>query len=351
MAGNSVCPFLVCNEHLENSMQLKETIQSYKVLISGLTNRALLLTLFAFLETALCMELKAQSPSFRNEEDSLRRLSRQIYTAKTDSSRLSANARFAGYLSQVLQKPGTYEWPFDSLPDIGCLRAPNNAFRIFNWNLQFENGTFRYFGYLVLPGRKSIPAKVISLKDRSDSIENPAKELLSPPNWYGALYYSILVNTWKKQTYYTLLAWDGYSAKTSRKIIDILTFDKEGKPQFGLPVFKTSDGTKTRVIIEYARSATFLLRFDKQYLVTAQKRDGSPVKKRMGMIVFDRLVPIDPRLKGRFEYYVPSGETYDAYIFNHGFWQLAEDVLVSNPSDKKKAKVNKPVEYNLFPPK
>jgi hypothetical protein len=295
--------------------------------------------------------LKAQSLSFRHEEDSLRHLSKLIYTAKSDSAKQSANEKFSLFLSDVLQKPGIYNWPFDSLKDIGCLRAPDNAFRIFNWNLPFENGTFSYFGYILISGTKGKPNCLIPLRDRSDSIADPCKQLLSPSSWYGALYYGILKNKWKRQVYYTLLAWDGYSPKTSRKIIDIITFDKTGKPQFGWPMFKTAEGTKTRVIIEFARSATFLLRYDFQYLVTAQHRDGSPVKKKMGMIVMDRLVPIDSRLKGRYEYYVPSGETYDAYIFNHGFWQLVEDVLTGNPPEKKKAKAVKPVEYNLFPPK
>jgi hypothetical protein len=293
----------------------------------------------------------AQSLSFQKEEDSLRIMGRQIYSAKTDSAKLAENVIFSGYLNEVLQKPGIFNWPFDSLSDIGCLRAPDNAFRIFNWNLPFENGSFRYFGYLLMPCKKRGTGKVIPLIDRSDSILDPSKMVLPTSRWYGALYYSILKNTLKKQVYYTLLAWDGYSPKTSRKIIDILTFDQTGTPQFGLPIFKTAEGIKTRVVLEYARSATFLLRYDNQFLVTGHRRDGSPVTKKMGMIVFDRLVPIDPRFKGRFEYYVPSGETYDAYIFNHGFWQLIEDVLVTNPAGKKKTKEIKSVEYNLFPTK
>jgi len=332
-------------------MHLKERIQSYIVNIPGKIRFSVLSSFMTLILILSCVVLNAQAPSFRHEEDSLRRLSKQIYKAKTDSAKLAANATFSRYLSEVLQQPGIYKWSFDSLPDIGCLRAPDNAFRIFNWNLPLINGSFSYFGYILLPGKKGLSQSLFTLCDRSDSIVDAAKQVLPASRWYGALYYSILKNIWKKQQYYTLLAWDGYSAKASRKIIDILTFDKTGRPQFGWPMFKTAEGTKTRVIIEYARSATLLLRYDNQYLVTAQKRDGTPVKKRMGMIVFDRLVPIDPRLKGRFEYYVPSGETYDAYIFNHGFWQLAEDVLVSNPSDKKKVKTAKPVEYNLFPPK
>ena len=156
-------------------------------------------------------------------------------------------------------------------------------------------------------------------------------------------------NTWKKQIIYTLLAWDGYSARSSRKIIDVLTFDPVGIPQFGLPIFKTADGLKTRVIFEFSSNAVMLLRYDNQFLVTRQRSDGQPKTKKTGMIVADRLVPIDARLQGKFEYYVPSGDTYDAFIFGQGYWRFAEDVMVRNPQLKTKAKEARPVEYNLLP--
>jgi hypothetical protein len=330
---------------------LKKTVPRSQIILN---RRISFLALYAFIVLFFILivgTLRAQTLSFRHEEDSLRKLSKIIYAEKSDSGKQAANSIFSDYLYDLLQKPGINDWSFDSLNDIACLRAPDNSFRVFNWNLPFNNGSFRYYGYLLIPGNKGKANNVIQLVDYSDSIDDPSKQVLPVSHWYGALYYSILKNTWKKQTYYTLLAWDGYSQKTSRKIIDILTFDQKGKPQFGLPVFKTAEGTSTRVIFEYSRSATLLLRYDNQYLVTAQRKDGSPVTKKMGMIVFDRLVPIDPRLKGRFEYYVPSGETYDAYFFNRGFWQLAEDVLVTNPTKKNKPKDLKPVEYNLFPPR
>jgi hypothetical protein len=327
---------------------LKKIIQRLLLTFNGKISYPIFLVLFFILFSGV---LRAQSFSFHNEEDSLRKLSKIMYAAKSDSGKQAANKSFSEYLFDLLEKPGIYDWSFDSLTDIGCLLAPDNTFKVFNWNLQLNDGSFRYYGYLLIPGKKGKVNNVIQLVDCSDSLTEPSNQVLSASRWYGALYYSILKNTWKKRSYYTLLAWDGYSLKTSRKIIEILTIDQTGKPQFGLPVFKTAEGIKTRVILEYAKSANFLLRYDKQYLVTARRRDGGPVTKKIGMIVFDRLVPIDPRLKGRYEYYVPSGEAYDAYIFNHGFWQLAEDVFVKNPADKRKAKAIKPVEYNLFPGK
>ena len=305
----------------------------------------LLLLSVIFLSTALF----SQNNSFKKDEDSLRFLSRRMYAVGSDSAKLSGNVVFSKFLNEVLQKQGIYAWPFDSLRDIGCLRAPDDAFRIFNWNIPLKDGTSRYFGFILLPGDKGRSNRVLKLTDRSDSIPDATKQALTASDWYGALYYSILKNEWKKQAIYTLLAWDGYSKRSSRKIIDILTFNPSGDPQFGLPIFKTAEGLKTRVIFEFAGNASMTLRYDNQYLVTGQRSDGQPKTKKMGMIVADRLVPIDARLKDQYEYYVPAGDTYDAFIFAQGFWRLAEDVMVTNPAEKKKEKEAKPVEYNLLP--
>lgn len=274
-----------------------------------------------------------------------------MYAHGSDSAKLAANVEFSIFLQEVLLKPGIYTWPFDSLPDIGCLRAPDNAFRIFNWNIPLKDGSSRYYGYILLPEKARNANRIIVLTDLSESITDATKQVLPASRWYGALYYSILKNVWKKQTIYTLLAWDGYTAKSSRKVIDILTFDAGGIPQFGLPIFKTKDGIKTRIIFEFSKNAVMLLRYDNQFLVTGQRSNGQPKVKKMGMIVAERLVPVDAKFQGQFQYYVPSGDTYDAFIFGQGYWQFTEDVMVSNPSAKKKVKKAKPVEYNLSPPK
>jgi hypothetical protein len=44
----------------------------------------------------------------------------------------------------------------------------------------------------------------------------------------------------------------------------------------------------------------------------------------------DRLVPMDPSLKNMRKYYVPSGDTYDGYIFRNGYWILVEEIEVAN---------------------
>lgn len=310
--------------------------------------RAISLTLLMII---LSSASYAQEVGFKKEEDSLRSLCSRIYAVGSDSAKLAASDVFSEFLQEVLLKPGIYAWPFDSLPDIGCLRAPDDAFRVFNWDIPLKDRSFRYNGFILLPENKGKTTRIIALTDRSDSIADATTQLLTASRWYGALYYSILKNVWKKQTIYTLLAWDGYSARSSRKIIDILTFDPAGAAHFGLPVFKTASGLKSRIIYEYAGNAVMLLRYDNQFLVTGQRAGGQPRTRKTGMIIADRLVPADARMKGEYAYYVPSGETYDAFIYSQGYWRLAEDVMVSNPPVKKKAKVAKPAEHKILSPR
>jgi hypothetical protein len=49
---------------------------------------------------------------------------------------------------------------------------------------------------------------------------------------------------------------------TSKKIIDVLSFDRKGRPIFGLPIFEKGRVTTHRVIIEYPATNTMLLELD-----------------------------------------------------------------------------------------
>lgn len=153
-------------------------------------------------------------------------------------------------------------------------------------------------------------------------------------DWYGAVYYALIEKEVNKKTVYTLLGWNGNTASSNIKIIDILSFSPDGSPIFGDFIFKTAEGIKPRVVIEYAKNANALVRFDLQKLLL---KKGRRVKAQSEwMIVMDRLAPMAANMEGIRKYYVPTGDTYDAYIFREGFWLLAEDIMVTNPSTSGK---------------
>ncbi len=70
------------------------------------------------------------------------------------------------------------------------------------------------------------------------------------------------------------------------------------------------------------------------------------------MIVFDRLIPMNEELKGQRWAYVPSGNTYDAFICWEGYWTLTEDIAPRNEaSPESTSKKDKKPELDLLPQK
>ena len=80
--------------------------------------------------------------------------------------------------------------------------------------------------------------------------------------------------------------------------------------------------------MEYAEKSSMVLRYDYQSVLVKKRKKVK--KEGTWLIVFDRLIPMDPTLKGIRKYYVPAGDTYDGFIFRNGFWVLAEDIDVVN---------------------
>ncbi len=142
------------------------------------------------------------------------------------------------------------------------------------------------------------------------------------------MYYSIIEQKINGKIAYTLLGWDGADNSLNRKVIDIISFNDNSTVLFGMPVFKTEKGTQHRIVFEYAEKANCTLRYDFQ-AINVEK--GRKIKKQKHwMIIFDRLIPMDPSLKGMTKYYVPSGDIYDGFLFKDGFWRLVEEIDVRN---------------------
>ena len=146
--------------------------------------------------------------------------------------------------------------------------------------------------------------------------------------WYGAIYYKLIEVEIYGQKAYTLLGWDGFTANSNRKFIDIINFEKNGNATFGLPVFKTEKGIRNRLIFEYAEKANMLLRYDYQAIMIEKRKKLKKVNA--WLIVMDRMIPMDPSMAGFRKYYVPAGDAYDGYIFRDGYWTLVENIEVAN---------------------
>ncbi len=269
----------------------------------------------------LCFKTtQAQSrDDLRYYEDSLKAIAPTILYGTHDFHKYEANEIFSDLLWDVLHYDNSFRYPFDSLTTISILTAPDNKFRIFTWNLQKSDGSYDFFGMIQLNPRRANGDLVYALHNEKNKPAKQAMNLvLSVDEWYGAHYYKIVPVRHRTKRYYTLLGWDGNNMLTTRKIVDVITFNEFGHPEFGAPVFRTRQGLKKRYIIEYANHVAASLKYERHYLY-----DG---KNRTWMIVFDRVTPLTPMLEGQYQFYVPETNIFDAFVFQNGLWQLYEDV-------------------------
>lgn len=252
-------------------------------------------------------------PVMHKYQDSLIHISDAVFTADNNTERYAKNATFIKTLVNSLKTQGSYAFPFDSLKKITILKSPDNSFRIFSWYLPLDDGTYRFFGTIQM-ATKDGKLKLYPLIDNTDNIKDP-NAVTGNKDWYGARYYEVIpVVVSGRAPYYVLLGWKGNNAKTSKKVIEILSFDK-GEPIFGKAVFEGAKGStaKNRVVFEYSKMNSMTLTLD----------------RKVAMIVYDHLAPLSADMAGNFEYYA-SDLSFDAYKVVNGRLKLVENVELKN---------------------
>jgi hypothetical protein len=257
-------------------------------------------------------------------QDSLKVLCKKLYASNSDTEKKQYNQQLLRIFELALTTENSFAFEFDSLTDIAHMRPSDNAFRIINWNVPFEDGTQEYFGFIqnkyiqvkkigLFKKEKTETIQLYPLIDKSSEIKNPESIISDNKKWFGMLYYKIITKKTKTKTYYTMLAWDGNDKLTKKKIIDVLTFDEKGIPHFGADIFNMSKKNPKRVIFEYASDCTMSLRYN-------SKKDS---------IVFDHLAPEQPQLEGQYQYYC-SDMSYDGFGFKRGKWNYGTDLNITN---------------------
>ena len=290
-------------------------------------NRILLIIFCISIATNLTSQNVSLS-LIKEYEDTLKVIAEKIMFSKTELERTEANNGFVPILKEVLAYNKSFKYPFDSLTTISILSPGDNSFRIFNWILRKDNGTYDYF--CIIHQKKKKKYEIIELTDNSENIRNPDFEDLDSKNWYGALYYNIIYVKKSGRKFYTLLGWDGNDGRSTKKIIEPMYFSGKNKVKFGLPIFKIKDKSKKRrIVLECDSKSSFSLKYN----------------ENDNRIIFDQLVPIKKELKGMYEYYIPEG-TFNAFNYHNGKWILNEDIDARNR--KTRSKSNKPPKMGLI---
>lgn len=244
-------------------------------------------------------------------QDSLKQLGDTFVNNDNDLERKNANYEFIRTLVKALRVPSSFNFKFDSLKQISILNSPDNRFRIFTWHVIFEDGSSRFYGAVQM-NTAGGPLKLFPLEDTSPMMKNPEDSVTGARQWYGAQYYKI-VPVYAEHPYYLLLGWKGNTVKSNKKVIDIISFGKDGSPEFGRPVFDGDGKTRMRIVFEYTRQASMLLRYEPS----------------QNLIVFDHLSPPDKKLKGDPSAFGPD-LSYDGYKLKNGRWVYVQNLDMRN---------------------
>lgn len=259
----------------------------------------------------------------QQELKTLNKLSIAIIEGENDEQKMEANKQLKTTLEAILENDTSFEIDFSSVEKMSVLKE--NKLKIYNWALPYQNGTFEYFAFLQIKLSNNT-YKIVELTDKSQEIEKPESKVLTPKMWFGALYYTLIYEKKLGESYYTVLGWDGNNLLTNKKIIDVIVVDDYGMVKLGAAVFKMEKKTQKRVIFEYGKEYSMSLKFDKS-------------KSR---IIFDYLVPASSKLKGVYEYYGPSLDTFDALVLENNKWKLETEVKVELEKSKKDKLWNDP---------
>jgi hypothetical protein len=262
-----------------------------------------------------------EDSTFVNREKKLSVLLDSLRSAKDDLQKEEKNLEFKTYLYETLQLEGAFSYPFSNLKTVGFIDSPDRQLRIINWNIELDDQTQKYYCFLMHLDEKKKNVELSELIDNSDPFNPRPTEILEANQWYGALYYKIIPVDKGSKTVYTVLGWDGNTASSNIKLIDVLYFTGN-TPKLGSPIFKNSEGTFKRMFYEHSEKATMSLKYEEQY-------------KR---IIFDHLMPESPNLKGFYSFYVPD-LSLDAFVLSSNKWIFKEDVIGINKENKEETDV------------
>lgn len=259
----------------------------------------------------------------------LRELSEIIQKGKSDSLRMEANHSFKVQLNEFLNTNASpnEDYP-DSVTNLSVLTSPDKSFKLITWVVtSVDRNHFYYHGFLQQFDKKNKTNKIYQLTDVGDTLSNTGTAKLSDGLWYGCVYYKILQHKKSGKNIYTLLGWRGNNRQTTKKLIDVLSFNGD-KIQFGYPVFKLNKKTQYRIIFEFTTEASMSLRYE----------------EKQKLIVYDHLsIPT----------YTPFGEksesnllgpdgTYDALEFRKSRWNYLKDIDIGTNWKPKKSTTKEP---------
>ena len=252
----------------------------------------------------------AQTSVFTDKENILTQLAENILNGQNDSIKIESNTLFKEELFTIINTKQSYLYNFNNIKHLSIIQPKNKKFKLFTWFLPYKDGTYDYFGIIQQCNKRGKKCKTYVLENTTHLSNQYINQSINYKDWYGCVYYDIIPIKIKRETYYTLLGWDGNNKKTTKKIIDVLNIKKKQNPFFGANIFNNNN---KRIILEYSSNYSISLQYD----------------EKLDYIVFDHLEPMDEVSINNFDIYVPN-LSYDILEKTDLGWQLKTNIYLNN---------------------
>jgi hypothetical protein len=253
-------------------------------------------------------------------EDSLKTIGRTMVYDESASRRFAADSLFIRVLVRALKLQGSFNYPFDSITTISKLYPADSSFRIFTWQFENNEDFYRQRGAIQMKTADG-SLKLFPLIDVSSYTSSPNDSVRSNLNWIGAIYYKLIQKSYNNKHFYTLLGMDDNAFGTTKKWIDVLTFDDAGNPRFGGPYFAyRNDSIKPRQPV-----SRFCLEFKKD------TRARLNYDADMDVILFDHLISESNNVSKKYTL-IPDGD-YEGFKWNNGRWEHVDKVFAASLLD------------------
>jgi hypothetical protein len=259
--------------------------------------------------TQLCVAQKISQGDKKKlieKEDSLQQLASDILLDTLTASRMRSDSLFVKTLIRALQTKNSFYYPFDSVQGVSKLYSPDSTFRIFTWNISFDDYYSRQRGAIQIRTNDG-SLKLVALRDCSEFTQDAMDSIRSKVNWIGAVYYDIVKTSFNGKNYYTLIGFDNNSVMSNKKWIEVMTFDQRNEPVFGGQYFNYQQDsvkrtTQYRYSLEYKKEARAILKYDED----------------SKLIIVDHLISESDEPNNKWTY-VPDGD-YEAFKWQNGQW-------------------------------
>lgn len=261
--------------------------------------------LFFILDFCLITCLQAQSMTWEQYDEKLSEMGKIILSDTNSMERKAAVEYVTDFFNTQLQDPSTFKKKFVKSDFFSVLYPADSSFRILTGQHFVNDNEYRYYGGIQKASGGFIPFTDRSYENLAESLTN---EELRANEWQGALYYRLFDCKLKGDKYYLLLGYNAHSFFNKQKIIEVLSFDQDGRPLFGKDVF-VRDSTdygddRLRYIYTYSADVAMKLNYDDEEKI----------------IVLDHLVPMQEIFVGQGETSVPDG-TYEGFRYKRGRWR------------------------------